>query len=97
MRLLIRLIGLALAGYGAWVLYDKYGTRVKDLAGPAKDFSERARATADSTANTFRDAGKDIAESLRSSASEIDSAASDAGTAAKYALRENDREPTPSA
>jgi hypothetical protein len=94
MRLLLRLIGIALAGYGAWALYNQYGDRVRNLSGPAKDFSEHAQTAAQSTADTFRDAGSDVADSLRNSASEIDRAATDAGAAAMRTLQTSVHEPT---
>jgi hypothetical protein len=96
MRSLLRLIVLALAGYGAWSLYEKYGQRLSSLAAPAKEFSQRATGTAESAADRLRGAGKEAAESLKSAAVELDEAATDAGAAAMRTLQTgDDREPTP--
>ncbi len=95
MRSLLRLIILALAGYGAWSVYEKYGQRLGGLTAPAKEFSQRATNTAESAADRLRGAGKEAADSLKSAAVELDEAATDAGNSAMRTLQTgNDREPT---
>jgi|tagenome__1003787_1003787.scaffolds.fasta_scaffold17387576_1 hypothetical protein len=95
MRILRRLIVLTLAGYGAWSLYERYGARLSGLSEPAKEFSQRATSTAQSTADRLRGAGTDAAESLKSAAAELDDAATEASTSAMRTLQTgDDREPT---
>jgi uncharacterized protein YjbJ (UPF0337 family) len=89
MRLLIRLVILALAGYGAKALYDRYAGAAGQLQQPASEFFDRARSAVGQTA-------EQVKGSVRSSASDVKDAATDlthevkdaAGEAADDATRQ---------
>jgi len=86
MRLLIRLAMLALAGYGAWRLYEQYGPRAKELRGPAQEFSDRTTtAVQDAVQNVSRAAGQ-AASSVRDAEAEVERAARDAADEAERRL-----------
>jgi len=71
MRLLIRVVILGLAGYGAWCLYDRYGAASASMRGPVQDFSSRASTAA-------RDAARQVGASAQRAADESRDAVSDA-------------------
>jgi hypothetical protein len=70
MRLLIRLVILALAGYGAKALYDRYAGPAGELQQPASEFFDRARSAVGQTA-------EQVKGSVRGSAADVKDAASD--------------------
>jgi hypothetical protein len=70
-RLVIRLVVLALAGYGAWKLFDEYGSRAKNLSGPIETFSDRATTAA-------RDAAEGVGSGAHQAAVAVEDSADEA-------------------
>jgi hypothetical protein len=86
MRILIKLVVLALAGYGAYALYEKYGNRVPALSGPAQEFGDRVSTAAHNAADTLSDSGTQAASAIKDAAAEAQRAAQDAVAAANRGL-----------
>jgi hypothetical protein len=80
MRLLFRLAILALAGYGAKALYDRYAPRAEMLRGPASEFVDRAKGAVGDSAQQMTSAAKDLTTEIKSAAD--DAATEVTGTAA---------------
>lgn len=72
MRLLLKLVILALAGYGAKALYDRYGAQAGGLQAPAGEFVDRAR-------HAVGEAAQQVKGSMRDTAHDVEDAASDLG------------------
>ncbi len=78
MRILFRLILLALAGYGVKSLWDRYGDRVRSLEPVGSEFADTARGAANDVASQAADAGRSVADTARQKADELRAAARDA-------------------
>jgi hypothetical protein len=87
-KLIIRLVVLALSAYGAWKLYEEYGDRLPAMRGSLDDFSERsgnaARGAADRVAFDVDDAG----DAVMNAGAEIGNAAKDAQDSVTRTLRD---------
>jgi hypothetical protein len=92
LRLLIRLVVLALAGYGAWKLFDEYGSRAKNLSGPIETFSDRATTAARDAADGVGSAAHQAAVAVEDSAEKIARAAKDSADEAARTLGSNSGE-----
>jgi ABC-type transporter Mla subunit MlaD len=77
MRMLIRLVTLALAGYGAWSLYERYGSQTRELEPPVREFSDRATAAAKDAAENVGRSAQDAASAVGDATSELQRAARD--------------------
>jgi hypothetical protein len=77
MRWLIRLATLALAGYGAWSVYDRYGSRSRQLEPAVRQFSDRATAAAKGAAENVGRSAQDAASSVGEATSEMHRAVKD--------------------
>ena len=89
LRPLIRLVVLALAGYGAWKLYEEYGSRAKNLGGPIETFSDRATTAARGAAEGVGSAAHQAAVAVEDSAEKIALAAKDSANEAARTLGSN--------
>ena len=82
MRLLLKLVILALAGYGAKALYDRYGAQAGGLQAPAGDFVDRARQAVGEAAQqvkgSVRDTARDVGDVAADLGDELGAAADDA-------------------
>lgn len=78
MRLLFRLVILALAGYGAKTLYDRYAGTAADLQQPASQFLDRARSAVGQTAQQVGDSVRGSASQMKDAAGNLSDAISDA-------------------
>jgi hypothetical protein len=92
LRTLIRLVVLALAGYGVWKLFDEYGGRAKDLSGPIETFSDRATTAARDAAQGVGSAAHQAAVAVEDSAEKIARAAKDSADEAARHLGSNTNE-----
>jgi hypothetical protein len=90
MRILIKLVVLALAGYGGYSLYEKYGNRIPALRGPAQEFGDRVTSAAHDAGDTLSGSVSQAAGAVKDVAAETRRAATDAATAASQALTEDD-------
>jgi hypothetical protein len=68
MRLLLRLVILALAGYGVKALYDRYGTHAGELQRPASEFIDRASSALGRSAEQARGSVAGAAAEVRDAA-----------------------------
>ena len=78
MKLIIRLIVLALAGFGAWKLWEQYGSRVPAVRGSIDEFSTRTTSAANDAAERVGSAAEDATAAIKDSVADIESAAKDA-------------------
>jgi hypothetical protein len=92
-RMIIRLIVLALSGYGAWKLYEQYGDRLPAMRGSFDEFSNRTASAAKDAADRVGSAADDATSAIRDSASDISAAARDAQEDMTRTLRDT---PSPS-
>jgi len=83
-KIIIRLIVLALSAYGVWKLYEEYGDRIPAMRGSLDEFSDRT-ATA---ATRVGSAADDASDAIKASASDIGDAAKDAQAGMTRTLRE---------
>jgi hypothetical protein len=86
MRILIKLVILALAGYGAYKLYEEYGNRAPGLVGPAQEFGDRVSTAAHHAADTLSASGAEAASAIKDAAAATQRAAEDAVAAASREL-----------
>ena len=70
MRRMTRLIVLGLSGYGAWSIYEKYGSGLKDLGGPLHEFSARATSATKTAAHDVSSAAEDATDAVKDSTSQ---------------------------
>ena len=89
MKMIIRLVVLALAGFGAWKLYEQYGDRIPAMRGSFDEFSDRTASAAKDAADRVGYAADDATNPLRDSASDIGAAARDAQESMSRTLRES--------
>jgi len=78
MKMIIRLVVLALAGYGAWKIYEDYGDRVPALRQTADEFSGRTSDATRDAAERLGYAADDASSAIGDSAADIRDAAKDA-------------------
>jgi len=92
---MIRLGVLALAGYGAWTLYDKYGRQLPRLRTPMSEFAER---TTDATQHAARRVGAathDATDAIKDLTTQVEDAVSDASDDAIHTLHAGPTTSTP--
>lgn len=77
MRIPIRLATLALAGYGVWALYDRYGPRLARLRPPLQEFSDRATTAAKGAVDNVSRSADQAAGAVEDATSEVQRAAQD--------------------
>jgi hypothetical protein len=87
-RLIIRLVVLALSAYGAWKLYEEYGDRLPAMRGSLDEFSERSGNAANDAAQRVGFDLDDAGDALRDAASDIGNAAKDAQDNVTRSLRD---------
>jgi hypothetical protein len=87
-KIIIRLVVLALSAYGAWKLYEDYGDRVPAVRGSLDEFSTRTTNAAKDAAGRVGSAADDASDAIRDSASDIGTAAKDAQESVTRTLRE---------
>jgi hypothetical protein len=75
MRMLIRLAILALAGCGAWSLYDRYGARSRRLRPPLREAAIRATAAAKGAGEQVGQSAQQAVKAVEDAAAEIQRAA----------------------
>jgi hypothetical protein len=68
LRWTIRLGVLALAGYGAKVLYEKYASKAPELREPSREFLQRSKEAVSGTAQRVSDAARDMTGELKHAA-----------------------------
>ena len=88
MKIIIRLIVLALSAYGAWKLYEEYGDRIPAMRGSVDEFSERSTAAVNDAAGRVGADADDASDAIKASASDIGSAAKDLREDVTRKLRE---------
>ena len=88
MKMIIRLVVLALSAYGAWKLYEEYGDRVPAMRGSLDEFSERSGNAARDAAERVGYDVDDASGALRDAGTEIGNAARDAQDSVTRTLRE---------
>jgi hypothetical protein len=94
-RMIIRLIVLALSAYGAWKIYEEYGNRIPAMRGTFDEFSTRTASAAKDAAGRVGSAADDAGDALKHSASDIGDAAKDAQESVTRTLRETPTGSTP--
>jgi uncharacterized protein YjbJ (UPF0337 family) len=77
-KMIIRLVVLALSAYGAWKLYEEYGDRIPALRQSADDFAGRTSDATQDAAQRVGYAADDATSAIRDSAGDIRDAAKDA-------------------
>jgi hypothetical protein len=87
-KMIIRLVVLALSAYGAWKLYEDYGDRIPALRGSVDDFSTRSTTAAQDAADRVSFDAGDASEAVRNAAADIGAAARDAQENMTRTLRE---------
>jgi hypothetical protein len=87
-RMIIRLVVLALSAYGAWKLYEQYGDRIPAMRGSFDEFSDRTVSATKDAADRVGSAADDASRAIRDSASDIGAAAQDAQESITRTLRD---------
>jgi hypothetical protein len=87
-RMIIRLVVLALSAYGAWKLYEQYGDRIPAMRGSFDEFSDRTASATKDAADRVGSAADDASSAIRDSASDIGAAARDAQESITRTLRD---------
>ena len=77
-RILLRLSMLALVGAGLWVLYERFGGRVRRLSRTARGFAGRATDAAREAEHAFAESGSRAVDAAGRAAEQITDAASTA-------------------
>jgi hypothetical protein len=88
MRIMLRLAILALAGYGAWRLYDEYGKQLPGMRPRFDEFSARTKRATGRAADRVSVDAEDARGAIRDAAVDVRDAAADAGASAQRNLRE---------
>jgi hypothetical protein len=88
MRIVIRLVVLALAGYGAWKIYEEYGSRMPEVRGDLDEFTTRTTDAARDAAEHVSSSASEAADAIKKSTADIESAAKDAQANLTRTLRE---------
>jgi hypothetical protein len=86
LKLLIRLVLLGLAAYGAKVLYDRFAPKLQEMQGPARDFAERAASIAGDTAQQAKAAARQGAAAVSGATDDVGRAAGGAEEETKSGL-----------
>jgi hypothetical protein len=71
MRLLFRIVVLALAAVGAKALYDRFAPKAAELRGPAGDVFDSAKNAAQGVTDHARVAASSVADDARAGAEEV--------------------------
>jgi hypothetical protein len=87
MRIMLRIAILALAGYGAWKLYDEYGQQLPDVRSSLDELSTRTKRATDRAGNQVGADAEDASRAIGDAAVDVRDAAADAGTSAHRNVR----------
>ena len=88
MRFILRLAVLALGAYGAWMLYENYGERVRSTRGSFDEFAARAKRSTTEAADKVHSAAGDATDAIAASAADIKDAAAHTQESVTETLRD---------